>query len=716
MQPNCNTVIDKGKSYYSVTELRNIGQFILVLTLWLTSETAVAQEIHNETIIVTGTRTERTAHELPLTISRIDLGEDVMHRMPRTMPEAFATLPAVMVQATGHGQGSPYIRGFTGYRTLFLIDGIRLNNSTWRDGPNQYWNTVDIYSTNRVELVKGPGSTLFGSDSLGGTANALTKAPADSGWDPMAYYRYSSAEDSHTLRGQLSGAINEAWGFIGGVSLKNFGDLTTAGIGRNPNTGYEQYDWDAKVTWAPDDKQHWTFAHYGVRIDDAWRTHKTEFGRSWRGTTVGNEKQRSFDQARSLTYLRYDRDTDSPLADNLQATVSYHEQDEERLRIRNDDRWEIQGVDVGTIGAALQMRKATGAHSIAYGFELYHDDVTSFKRDLANDMVTIIESIQGPVADDAKYRMLGIYAEDEITFARQYALIVGLRYNRVETDARKVQDPVTGAQTSLKDDWSQFVGNLRLRAFLDEAQTWQVFAGISQGFRALNLSDLTRFDSARSNEFEVASPNLDAEELVSYEVGAKYSDEIVGLGLSIYYSDIDDLIVRTPTGRVVDGQTEIKKQNSNGGYITGIEVDGRYMLAADWLIWANFSWLDSSIETFPTAVPQPVNEPIDREMPMMINAGIQWNTLNQRLRLEGWSTWADKADDLSTRDANDTDRIPPGGTPGYFVLGVRGSWQVLATVRLSLAIENLLDEEFRVHGSGLNGPGRNAIFAIQANF
>ena len=87
--------------------------------------------------------------------------------------------PSVMVQKTGYGQGSPYLRGFTGFRTLMMVDGIRLNNSTFRDGPNQYWNTVDPWSVARYEAVMGPASVLYGSDAVGGAVNALSFAPPD---------------------------------------------------------------------------------------------------------------------------------------------------------------------------------------------------------------------------------------------------------------------------------------------------------------------------------------------------------------------------------------------------------------------------------------------------------------------------------------------------------------------------------------------------------
>ncbi len=62
----------------------------------------------------------------------------------------------------------------TGRSNLLLLDGVRMNNSTWRSGPVQYWNTLDSYSVDHLELIKSQGSVPFGSDAIGGT---LTAAP-----------------------------------------------------------------------------------------------------------------------------------------------------------------------------------------------------------------------------------------------------------------------------------------------------------------------------------------------------------------------------------------------------------------------------------------------------------------------------------------------------------------------------------------------------------
>ena len=154
-----------------------------------------------EEILVSATRTERSAYDVP-SFADVILGDDIRtRRLSRTVPEALKESTGVMVQKTGHGQGSPYIRGFTGFRTLLLIDGIRFNNSVFRDGPNQYWNTVDPLSLSGLEVVHGPaGSVLYGSDAVGGTVNARTRTWEDLGgglrYGGSLFGRFSTAEHS----------------------------------------------------------------------------------------------------------------------------------------------------------------------------------------------------------------------------------------------------------------------------------------------------------------------------------------------------------------------------------------------------------------------------------------------------------------------------------------------------------------------------------------
>ncbi|MBM3891477.1 MAG: hypothetical protein FJ388_20385, partial [Verrucomicrobia bacterium] len=138
-------------------------------------------------MVVTATRGEKTVFDTPYTVESLSADDIQLRLTARSLPDALKETPAVMVQKTAYGQGSPYIRGFTGFRTLMLIDGIRLNNSVFRDGPNQYWSTVDPLSVDRLEVVKGPGSVLYGSDAIGGTVNAITQGRREYGegflWD-----------------------------------------------------------------------------------------------------------------------------------------------------------------------------------------------------------------------------------------------------------------------------------------------------------------------------------------------------------------------------------------------------------------------------------------------------------------------------------------------------------------------------------------------------
>ena len=136
------------------------------------------EDIHTlEEMAVTGTRIQKDTYETPRAMS-VATKEEIRRRSPVTADAILREETGVQLQKTTYGQGSPIIRGLTGYHTLIMIDGVRLNNSTFRSGPNQYMATVDPGYVERIELVRGPGSVLYGSSAMGGVINVITHVPA----------------------------------------------------------------------------------------------------------------------------------------------------------------------------------------------------------------------------------------------------------------------------------------------------------------------------------------------------------------------------------------------------------------------------------------------------------------------------------------------------------------------------------------------------------
>ena len=135
--------------------LRSPGPLLLGLCSQFPAQDAL------DPLVLTATRSRDTLAGVPHTVSVLD-AEFLADNTRRTLPDALQFTPGVMVQKTAHGHGSPFIRGFTGRQNLLLIDGVRFNNSVFRGGPIQYWNTVDPLSLDRLELVRSQGSVMFG--------------------------------------------------------------------------------------------------------------------------------------------------------------------------------------------------------------------------------------------------------------------------------------------------------------------------------------------------------------------------------------------------------------------------------------------------------------------------------------------------------------------------------------------------------------------------
>ena len=671
--------------------------------------------------VVTASRFAEPLADAPNTVEVLTQ-QELEDRQVRSFPEAFERTPGVFVQKTANGHGSPYIRGFTGFRNLLLIDGIRLNNSVFREGPNQYWNTIDPLGLERIELVKGQGSVLYGSDAIGGTVNAVTKSanPLDFAAGELfsggrTYYRYAGAE--HSQIGRLEGQVGEGerYGLRAGVSYKDYGDVRAADIGVQPHTGYDEIDFDTRLDYIITPEVKLILAYQQVEQDDIWRTHSTVFGVPFAGTDTGSDQQRVLDQKRQLAYAQLEVDDPADFIQRSKLSLSWQRQDESRDRIRSDGRRDLQGFRVDTFGSFVQFESELPASSLTYGASYYRDSVSSFRDNYSAGGSFKDSSIQGPVGDDSSYDLLGVFAQNRRPLGESVDLLIGGRYTYAAADIGRSEDPVTGRPAHISDDWNNFSASGRVLWRPLDSDAVEVYGGVAQGFRAPNLSDLSRLDTARSNEIETPSPDLSPEKFINYEIGLRTAEESYNAGIAYFFTDIDDMIVRAPTGAIIDGASEVTKRNAGSGYVHGVEIYGDYSPTDRLTLFGNLTWTDGEADTFATSSTRTSREPVDRLMPLTGTLGARYD-VTEELWVELSGTAAARADDLSTRDRADTQRIPPDGTPGYTVLSVRAGYQVTDQLSVITGLENFTDQAYRAHGSGQNEPGMNFVLSASLTF
>jgi len=699
--------------------MRNLLRFLplLAFTAHAADPAATKPAADLPELVITATRSATDEKKVPAQVRTLS-SEDIQQRQARTLPEAMRELPGVNVQKTSNGQGSPFIRGFTGFRNLALIDGIRFNNSIFREGPNQYWNTIDSYAIDRMELVPGQGSVLYGSDAIGGTVNMFTKSSGFQTEAPGTFfhgltsYRGSTAEESNVLRQEVQFGEGGRWGLHIGASLKSFGDVHAAGLGDQPSTGYDEWAYDVRLDIALDPNWTFTAVHQQLRQEDVWRTHATVRGTSWQGTTIGTDLKRSYDQERSLSYLKLaGTDLEGPIqAASLTISLQSMGEYEHRIRRPADNRQNYSQTELWTLGLDLQLQSQTPLGKLTYGIDYFHDDVDSGSRRYRRNGNFVRDEIQGPVGDDATYHLFGAYLQDEIDLGDRVHLFFGGRYTYAAAEVDRYDDPATARiYDSQSDDWKNFSASARITFDLDEKDRYRLFAGVSQGFRAPNLSDISRLDIARTGEVEVPSPGLDPEEFINFEIGLKADTEHFSGSLSYFYTDINEMVIRRATGAFIGANRVVEKKNGGDGFIQGVEIAGEYRVDSNWSLFGHLTWTEGRIDQFVGNTNQLRAEAASRVVPLMWRGGVRWQSDDQRWWGEVVTLGQSDLEHLNTSDRRDTDRIPPGGNPGFNWLAVRGGCQITKHLGVTLALENIIDEEIRYAGSGVNEGGFGAV-------
>ena len=186
----------------------------------------------------------------------------------------------------------------------------------------------------KLEIVRGQRSVLYGSDAIGATVNALTRGSGIDDYreseplvDGRILYRWSSGEDSHVVQLEVAAGGGGKAGeggkadFTLAIARSIFGTLSAAGLGELSKSRYNEWGFGNKIVYRLNPDTKWTLAYQRVQQNYVLRT---LYAKSWRGTTVGNEQRRELDQARHLAYSQLE--LDAPFAGIDRALISLSRQ------------------------------------------------------------------------------------------------------------------------------------------------------------------------------------------------------------------------------------------------------------------------------------------------------------------------------------------------------------------------------------------------------
>ena len=667
--------------------------FLLSFTTWLFSQSAKVDTL--KTITVTAERQPTDPFKSPEAITVIK-SSTLAANVSRSTAEALIGHTGVWMQKTNHGGGSPFVRGLTGNQTLLLIDGIRLNNSTYRYGPNQYFNTIDALNIQQIEVLRGAGSVLYGSDALGGTVQVLTReaAFAEEGTEihGMVIGRLLSRDMEQSGRAELA-LSGEKVALLGGFSYRDFGELYAGGdIGEQAPSSYQEQAGDLKLKAKLGDRSLLTLAYHGVFQSDV--------GRYDQVAQRGYQTYLFDPQNRQLAYARLQTGGQSRVFNQVKFTLAYQNSLEGRKKLRQESTtFSREEDEVNTLSLVAETRSVIRENWTAVsGVEWYWDQVNSSiqKEDLVTGART---TSRGLYPDDSEAQNIAAFTSHTLQFDR-LKINAGARFNLFDID---IPDRTFGS-TSIQP--TALVGNISAHYQVDTRHAF--IASLNTGFRAPNINDLSSFGSFDSG-IEVPSQDLSSEKSLTYEIGYKASTPQLTAGLALFYTQLFDLITRVPStfqgSSTYQGEPVFMKANTARANISGLELDADYQLTSQLSVYGNLTYTRGQDEA--------KDEPLRRIPPLNGRLGVQFQSRSKFYSgLEWW--FAGKQDRLSGGDISDH-RIADGGTPGWSVLNWRAGYQV-GKIQLNGGWQNIFNSAYRIHGSGVDGAGSHLWVAVKYAF
>ena len=720
--------------------------------------------------VVTATRYEAEPDQLTATVTSINR-EQLEQRLPLDEADLFRDQQDVVMarDMRRHGSTRVNIRGIEDNRVLQLVDGVRLPDFFNGSGPTNYTMSTSAAPMTdflrQVEIVRGPASSLYGSDALGGVVGYLTLEPQDLLRDDAKYGvrlrgGYSSANDA--LSGSVVGAARGervdmllAYAQANGHETGNMGTDDSFGPNRSTPNPADTQDRGAlaKVVWRPQAGHKLTAALEGRKQDV-----QTEIMRIPASLSKITSMQGDDQSERSRFGLEYQHTPAGSFYQRLLARAYYQDAKTDNLnrqRRSNTTYSTASGCSASRPGTAscdieqrFQLEQTTAGlglqfdsewqqgdigHLFSYGLDLMRQNVSTLRDGTVVNVATgaVTHALAGenyPLRDfaDGQTDTIGLYLQDEIAFQdRRFLLTPGLRYDHTDLQP-KVDDLAQQVLTVIK---REAVAQTHSRVSPKLGAQWNLqpqlalFGQIASGFRAPNYNEVNgAFRNAAQMYATVPNPDLRPETSVGVELGLRGRSGPLNGQFALFDNRYKDFIENVKLNCPSDPSciniagvpyTTYMSQNLSRVRIWGAELRGGWALAPQWRADMAVAYAHGdNTET---------HQPLNSVEPLRGMLGLSWDNsvFGSDLRLNAAQS-KNRVDDSSGEWFK---------TPAYAVVDLAGWYKPSANSKLVLAVNNLFDRKYWLwsdirNADGYNPtapefytqPGRNLRLSVQADF
>jgi hemoglobin/transferrin/lactoferrin receptor protein len=687
-----------------------------------------ATETQLADVVVSASRRDSNAADAALTITPRSAA-DIETQQPVDATALVADEPDVAVSRDRRRFGATNfnIRGIEDNRVLMLVDGVRLPDYYSRGGPSNISTaTRDMPEQDflkRVEIVRGPASSLYGSDAIGGVVSFVTKDASD------------FITQGKTVGGELvlhAASADQSWGTTGSVAAKgetveallmvsrreghelgNQGDVDTVSVSRtapNPqdNTATATL---AKLGWTPSAEHRFTLAHETRKSES-----ETELKRLSSSLPRVTAASGTEDNERQRATFGYTWTPASGVLDRLVTSASWQKSDiaTDTLQRRSNTSATCSATLAGKNNCDVQLgfefaqeqwaASIQGERTLSWGssthlliggldwLDTHSEELrTATRSNLTTGSVS--NALAGetfPLRDfpPGSTQQLGLFLQDEIRLANDRVIITpGLRWDRYELspEADPLYDTHTAKPAVSKSD-SAF--SPRLSAVWRPTDPLTLYAQWVTGFRAPSYEEVNgSFMNLAQGYGSSPNPDLEAESSQGIEIGTRWTTQSLALSWAAYHNRYENFIEQVVLNCPADPaciaglKTTYQYRNQSKVTIYGTELRGAWQFAPQWKLDGATAWAHGTNNT--------TDQPLNTVEPLRATLGLSWQrdaqaTLGSSLRMRA-------AAGVSRVDESSGELYKPGG---WTTFDVYAWWKPLANTRLNLALTNLADRKY----------------------